>query len=298
MLSMVLLPGWRIMIRAWGRKSGSSSGEKTLFGSRTLIVGCGAKGQEVLRKLRARVDDGYDVIGFIDTTSARIGERIAGVEIVGSLENVGKVIDQQRITDVIFSTDELPYTDILGVIGRSTRRDVNFRMVPTSLEAIIGKTRIDDLDPLPLVEIEYNIHRPANRAVKRTVDVVVSLVLLVVLLPVHFVLRSMGVLRKEGTFVRFVLALRAIASGRMSFVGTAAPSGGGGGPFSHTGPYLGPRGLTGLVQVNRREDLPADERERYELYYAKNQSFFLDMEIAFKAVMQLIRRQGDHSWQK
>ena len=50
----------------------------------------------MLRKLRARVDDGYDVIGFIDTTSARIGDRIAGVEIVGSLENVGKVIDQQQ----------------------------------------------------------------------------------------------------------------------------------------------------------------------------------------------------------
>jgi lipopolysaccharide/colanic/teichoic acid biosynthesis glycosyltransferase len=49
---------------------------------------------------------------------------------------------------------------------------------------------------------------------------------------------------------------------------------------------LGPRGLTGLVQVHWREDLPADEIERYKLYYAKNQSLMLDMEILMKALFR------------
>ncbi len=295
MLSLVLLPGWRLVVRAWGKRGSEGSSDKTLFGSRTLIVGCGASGQEVLRKLRARVDDGYDVIGFIDTTSARIGESVAGVEIVGSVENVGKVIDERRITDVIFSTDELSYAGILGVIGRSTRRDVNFRLVPTSLEAIIGKTRIDDLDPLPLVEIEYNIHRPANRAVKRLFDFVLSVLLLVVLVPAHTLLRAVGIVRRGGSLDVFIAALGEIAAGARSFVGVETDAVGRG---QRGGPYLGLRGLTGLVQVNLRADLPADERERYELYYAKNQSFVLDVEIMLKAVLQLLRREGDHPWQK
>ncbi|MBK7256575.1 MAG: glycosyltransferase [Ignavibacteriae bacterium] len=291
MLSMVLLPGWRIVARAWGKRSADRGREKTLFGSRTLIVGCGPSGQEVLRKLRARVDDGYDVLGFIDATSARIGESVAGVEIVGSVENVGKVIDERQITDVIFATDELSYAGILGVIGRSTRRDVNFRLVPTSLEAIIGKTRIDDLDPLPLVEIEYNIHRPANRMGKRLFDVTVAALLLIVLTP----LRVLGRVRREGPFATFLTGLSEVVAGRKSFVGVES---GGVDPRNSGGPYLGPRGLTGLVQVNRRANLPVEERERYELYYAKNQSFVLDMEIMLKAMLQLLRRQGDHSWQK
>jgi lipopolysaccharide/colanic/teichoic acid biosynthesis glycosyltransferase len=52
------------------------------------------------------------------------------------------------------------------------------------------------------------------------------------------------------------------------------------------------------VQVNRRANVPVEERERYELYYAKNQSFVLDMEIMLKALLQLLRRQGDHTWQR
>jgi O-antigen biosynthesis protein len=297
MLATFLLPGWRILARAWGRRGTGGGQEKTLFGSRTLIVGCGAGGREVLRKLRARVDDGYDVVGFIDTTSARIGEAIAGVGIIGSVENVGKIIDEQQITDVIFSTDELSYAGILGVIGRSTRRDVNFRLVPTSLEAIIGKTRIDDLDPLPLVAIEYNLNRPANRAAKRLVDLAGSVALLIVIVPIGVVARLVGLRRPGGGLGRFLAALRAIAAGRMSFVGReTAGTGTISGP--DRGPYLGPPGLTGLVQVNRRADLPADEREQYELYYAKNQSFFLDSEIMLKALLQLFRREGGQPWQK
>lgn len=295
MLSLVLLPGWRLVVRAWGKRGSEGNRDKTLFGSRTLIVGCGTSGQEVLRKLRARVDDGYDVIGFIDTTSARIGDSVAGVEIVGSVENVGKVIDERRITDVIFSTDELSYAGILGVIGKSTRRDVNFRLVPTSLEAIIGKTRIDDLDPLPLVEIEYNIHRPANRAVKRLFDVTLSVALLIVLVPIRTVMHTIGLARRGGRLDLFIASLGTIATGSMSFVGVTVDTPG---KENGRGTYLGPRGLTGLVQVNLRADLPAEERERYELYYAKNQSFVLDVEIMLKAVLQLLRREGDHPWQK
>jgi len=93
----------------------------------------------VLKRLRARVDGGYDVVGFIDTTLARVGEKIAGVEILGSLETVGKVIDEHRVSEVVFSTDGLSYADILSAIARTSSRAVNFRMVPDSLEAILER---------------------------------------------------------------------------------------------------------------------------------------------------------------
>ncbi len=159
---------------------------RSIFGSRTLIVGTGPSGREVLRKLRARVDDGYDVVGFIDTTSKNIGEQLDGVEIVGNLENVGKVAEERRVSDVIFSTDGLSYGEILSVIARSKTRSVNFRLVPNSLEAIIGKTRIDQLDTLPLVDIEYKIQLPSHRFAKRLIDAAAALIGLVLFyLPVR-----------------------------------------------------------------------------------------------------------------
>jgi GT2 family glycosyltransferase/lipopolysaccharide/colanic/teichoic acid biosynthesis glycosyltransferase len=290
LIAFVVVPGWRLLVRLWGRRGGRSPGKRSLFGSRTLIVGAGTAGQEVLRKLRARVDGGYDIVGFIDTSSARIGETVTGVEVVGSIENVGKIIEERRITDVIFSTDDLPYTTILAVIARSSSRNVNFRLVPTSLEAIIGKTRIDDLDPLPLVQIDYSIHRPFNRVVKRGFDAVLSLVLMLTLYPAVKALHALRLVKHGSPWLGIVDHLPEVFRGRISFVGLPLDEQHTPGAATGEGPYLGPHGITGLVQLNQHTDVSKEERERFELYYAKNQSLWLDVEILVRALLQLVRR--------
>jgi len=241
-----------------------------------------------LGRLRERIGGGYEVVGFISRKSSDIGTRFGGVEVVGSLDNVGRVIQETRAGEVIFSTDQLSYADILSVIARSPRRSINFRLVPDSREAIIGKTRIDELDTLPLVDIDYNIHRPINRLLKRAFDLVVALPMLVLAYgPVRL-------LKANGRLARMVLLLPAVVVGRMSLVGrpqdvplqtALAPSDPNG-----ASAYLGPRGVTGLVQIHRHDELSAAETERYLLYYAKNQSFVLDLEILIKSLLPARKR--------
>jgi hypothetical protein len=291
LISLILLPGWRLLFQiVSGRRSGA---RKSLFGRRTVIVGTGSSGQEVLKKLRVRVDDGYDVVGFIDVHRKNVGEKIAGVEIVGSIDNVGKVISENDITEVIFSTDGISYAEILSVMARSNKRSVNFRIVPNSLEAIIGKTRIDELDTLPFVEIEHNIYKPTNRFAKRLFDILVSAVLLVLIFPLVKVWRAFTSAHKRGRLADAILLLPHVFLGRISLVGRPLSEDDGrriSEPFtgdSHLSEsYLGPKGLTGLVQINMRDDLEQEEIERYKLYYAKNQSLMLDIEIIVKSFLR------------
>lgn len=282
-ITFVILPGWRMALQLMtGRRW---SARRTLFGRPTVIIGTGPSAQEVLRKLRARVDNGYDVVGFIDTHRRHIGEKIAGVEILGSIENVGKVIDERKVREVIFSTDGISYKDILTVIARSNNRGVTFRLVPNSLEAIIGKPSIDELDALPLVEIDYNIHTFGHRIVKRVFDIVVALFGMT-LYPVALLLR--GRPRPDG-LVHAILLLPQVFLGRISLVGRPLDERDDEARASHQGSveaYLGPRGITGLVQINRRDDLEAEEIERYKLYYAKNQTLMLDIEIILKSFLR------------
>jgi Predicted glycosyltransferases len=133
-LSVFLIPGWRLIIRLMG--AGISFSRKTLFGRKTLIVGIGQAGQEVLKKLRSRPGEGYDVVGFIDVNRERLGQKIHEVEILGSVDTIGKVINDHRIDDVIFSTDAIPYSTILSVISKSRNRMVEFKLVPILLRSL------------------------------------------------------------------------------------------------------------------------------------------------------------------
>jgi hypothetical protein len=277
-INVIALPAWRAMSRAMSRAP--QRDRRSLFGNRTVIVGADASGQAIVQKLRARLVDGYDVVGFIDKNRKRLGEKLAGVEILGSIDNIGKVIEEERITEVIFSTDVLSYTDILAVIGRSRNRGVNFRLVPSSLEVIIGKTHIDELGDLPFVDIDYNIRKASHRFFKRTFDVVFALFGILMCFPIFVV-----PLRKRDTsaYMRLMYRLPDVLKGTMSFVGRPAdedqPAGAG------ETLYLGKPGITGLAQINRRADMNPEEVEKYNLYYAKNQSLVLDCEILLKAML-------------
>jgi len=282
--ALFLLPGWRLLV-----KMRTHTSHHSLFGRPTLIVGTDASGQEVLRKLRARVDDGYNVVGFIDLTHKRVGEKVAGVEILGSIDNIRRVIQEQRVSEIIFSTNTLPYADILSIIERTKSRSVNFRLVPSSLDVIIGKTHIDELNDIPLVDIEYNIHKPGNRLVKRLFDVVCSLLLLVSVYPVVIVRRRLG--KTMDGFGNKVLPLPHVLRGEMSLVGPPSIIQ----PDSRNGSvtpqrYLGKAGLTGLAQIHESDELTSEEVERYNLYYAKNQSLWLDVQILVKSIHLMTKR--------
>ena len=290
-ISLLLLPGWRLGMIIFGKIVARSTGKRGLFGTRTLIVGTGASAQEVLRKLRARVDDGFNVLGFIAPNRRQIGEKVGGLDVIGSLDNVGKVISDRRVGEVIFSMDGISYADILSVIARSNDRSVNYRLVPNSLEAIIGKTRIDELDTIPLVEIEYNLRKVGNRVLKRSLDIVCSALLLCTVFPLAWLRQKVSA---SGITGSRIFLLPQVFSGTVSLVGRPLsdpdPSPEWNNGAAERDAYLGPKGLTGLVQINARENLDTEEIERYKLYYAKNHSLGLDLEIIFKSLLLLLKK--------
>jgi len=219
-----------------------------------------------------------------------VGEEIAGLSVVGSIDNIGKVIQDLKVGDVIFSTQTLSYTDILSVIGRTRELAVNFHLVPTTLEVIIGKGSVDSLNELPLVQITYNIEKTTNRALKRLFDVLVSLLLLISIYPFIYFKKVLT----GNTRSNYILLLPSVLSGRRSLVGppeTSHQIGSGPGKDlavrqGHIGTlYLGKPGLTGLIQLQRNRSLSDQEREQYNLYYAKNQSLALDTEILLKTML-------------
>lgn len=281
-LSLIVIPGWRLLFRLAG--VGEYSSRPTLFGRRTLIVGVEQSGQEVLKKLRTHGGAGYSVVGFIDNTRKNIGKKILDVEILGSIETIGKVIEEQKISEVIFSSDAVPYSSILHIIAQNKNRFVNFRLVPNNVEVIIGKASIDQLDEIPFIDIEYNIGKFGNRFIKRTFDIVVSLFFLICFAPFVYFTRIFSRSTPRG-FVKTVLAMPKVFVGKLSLVGFFTN-----GPSVQKNIVRGKPGITGLIHIQNNKTLTPEEMDQFALYYAKNQSFMLDLEIIVKSLQQWIQR--------
>lgn len=281
-LSVLLIPGWRLLLRLLG--FGEKSSRTTLFGKRTLIVGVEQSGQEILKKLRVRGGGGYSIVGFIDTTRKRVGEKVLDIEILGSVETIHRIIEEHRISEVIFSSDAVSYSTILKIISDNRNRFVNFRMVPSNLEVIIGKPSIDQLDEIPFINIDYNIGKLGNRLAKRWFDIALSIFFLISVVPFVYFIRIFFKTPAHD-FVQTMLSMPKVLRGTMSIVGYD-PSGNSNGKKR---PHFGKPGLTGLVQIQGNKMLTKEEQEQFELYYAKNQSFMFDLEIIVKALQRWLQ---------
>jgi GT2 family glycosyltransferase/lipopolysaccharide/colanic/teichoic acid biosynthesis glycosyltransferase len=301
-LNFILLPAWRILLRVLSHTKFSpflGTIGKTILRRKTVIVGTDEIGEKIASRIRASIDSGYEIIGFLDFKEEKVGETILGLEIFGTLDNLPELIKTKKISEVIFSTDSISYTKLLHVITLTQKFNVNFRLVPSDMEVIIGKASIDKIGDIPLVDIEYNYHKSLNRIIKRTFDLVISGILIILISPALFIIftlkknemeteniigeyREKIVIRKlkgMSSFLKNMPLMFSVFKGDLSFVGSEMIKY----EDSKNGVNYKP-GITGLIQINRHSNLQEDEKEKYNLYYLKNQSLFLDLEILFKSV--------------
>lgn len=282
-LSILMIPGWRLAVRLLG--FGRKSSRTTLFGKRTLIVGVQQSGQDILKKLRARAGGGYSVVGFLDINRKRIGERIQEIEILGSIDTITKIIEEHHISEVIFSSDAVSYSTILNVIANNRKRYVNFRLVPNNLEVIIGKSSIDQLNEIPFIDIDYNIGKLRNRITKRTFDIITSIFLLICFSPfVYF--KKLFSSRPDVGISKVIMQLPQVLLGKKSIVGYFSAEN----IAISRNIFRGKPGITGLIHIQNNGILSAEEKEQFDLYYAKNQTLLLDLEIIVKSLQQWMQQ--------
>jgi lipopolysaccharide/colanic/teichoic acid biosynthesis glycosyltransferase len=94
-----------------------------------------------------------------------------------------------------------------------------------------------------------------------------------------FTIVQYGQILNRGIFNKILLSIH-IFLGNLSFVG--APIRMADEPVPD---FFYKPGLTGLYQINRANIRSKKEGEQYELYYLKNQNFWLDIEIIIKSIM-------------
>ena len=80
-----------------------------------------------------------------------------------------------------------------------------------------------------------------------------------------------------------LLLLPDVLKGKYSFVGYPVW-------IEQENKFIGKKGLTGLIQLNYYENISAEEIENLHMYYAKNQSIILDLEILLKSFFSFFKK--------
>lgn len=153
---------------------------------RLLIVGTGDVGQTIWQKVRYTPSLGYRIVGFIKNGSdEEANNPVAAVDapILGTIEDIPRVIEEHDVNEVIIALPEAPREQITNIISLCERGRVGIKVYPDLFQIMASQVSIGDLSGLPLLTVRDIALRGWRLTLKRAMDIIVSAVALVILSP-------------------------------------------------------------------------------------------------------------------
>ncbi|MGD9146651.1 MAG: undecaprenyl-phosphate glucose phosphotransferase [Anaerolineae bacterium] len=150
---------------------------------RLLIVGVGEVGRTVMRHVVAQPSLGYHVVGFVDDAPEKGSTDIGRFKALGNTGNIPRLVKELAVDEVIITLPWMYHRKIVSIIAQCEREQVRVRIVPDMFQMTLSHLNVEDLGGIPMIGVrEISISRP-QMIFKRGMDVVISAVGTVVLLP-------------------------------------------------------------------------------------------------------------------
>jgi Undecaprenyl-phosphate glucose phosphotransferase len=148
---------------------------------RILIAGAGDLGRMVADRVLQHRELGYQVIGFVDDRAGGDHLGYRGLPLLGTLTEVGEIAQRERIDHLYVALPLEEHSKLLDLIEITSREVIDVKVVPDLLQFIALRARLEDLDGLPIINVNDVPLHGFNSWVKRAIDVAVSAVALLLL---------------------------------------------------------------------------------------------------------------------
>lgn len=148
---------------------------------RVLIVGAGDLGRVVADKIIEHREMGYHIVGFVDDRAERDHLAYRGLPLLGTTGDISEIAQRERVDQLYVALPLEEHQRMLNVIEAASRDLIDVKIVPDLLQFIALRARIEDLDGVPIINLNDVPLQGLNAAAKRAVDLVLASVALVAL---------------------------------------------------------------------------------------------------------------------
>jgi len=159
-----------------------------LWKENLIIIGAGKTGIEIAKGIEEERHLGYNIIGFLDDDMNKIGRKIeignGKYKIFGKIKNFKKFVSMLNISTVIIAIPSLSLERLSGLTNNVQRYTKRVLLIPDLKGIALVNTELYHLfmQQMFLLKINNNLKSLFNRAVKRSFDIVFSVLFLPLLL--------------------------------------------------------------------------------------------------------------------
>jgi len=166
--------------------------KKQFVSERVLIVGARELGQGVAETIRKHPELGIHISGSLTGVPQKVGTQIQGIKVLGLYEEIDQLIQSQGINLVIFALPLAAHQKLEELLNRIRDEMVDIKIVPDLYRFISLRGGIEEFEGLPFINLRESPMVGWNRILKRSFDIVLASLGLVLLSPL-FLLITMAI---------------------------------------------------------------------------------------------------------
>jgi exopolysaccharide biosynthesis polyprenyl glycosylphosphotransferase len=147
---------------------------------RALLVGSGEHLDRVAHALAGAPRGEIEPVGYISLAPRPDN----GLRSLGTLAQLGQVLDEQRIQEVVIADPDFPQAQAVELVDQCHRRGIEVHVAPSTMEILIQRAEFVPGQSVPLFTLRPPVFEGVDFAVKRTFDVVGATLLMLALSPI------------------------------------------------------------------------------------------------------------------
>ena len=167
------------------------------IGFNTILIGSEKKAKDIFNEINnLKKGTGHFFIGYISTANSKELIAETGLKKLGDYHQINKIIEDYEIEEVIIATESNDLQKTNQVINDLANLNVEIKVIADMYSILTGSVKMNSIFGALLISVNPEIMPSWQKTVKRILDLLISVIAIILLIPVFIVL---GVLIKFGS---------------------------------------------------------------------------------------------------
>jgi exopolysaccharide biosynthesis polyprenyl glycosylphosphotransferase len=166
-----------------------SSIHQKKIGFNTILIGSEKKAKDIFNEINnLKKGTGHFFIGYVSTANSKdfIGE--TGLNKLGDYHQINKIIEDFEIEEVIIATESDDLTKTNEIINDLANLKVEIKVIADMYSILTGSVKMNSIFGALLISVNPEIMPSWQKTIKRILDLLISIIAIVLLIPVFIVL--------------------------------------------------------------------------------------------------------------
>jgi exopolysaccharide biosynthesis polyprenyl glycosylphosphotransferase len=159
-----------------------------IIGFNTVMVGSNGNATSIYNEIEnQKKSPGNKFIGFVNAVEHSSYNLAKYMPHLGSYKELKEIVEKYEVEEIIIAIEHSEHGTIERIISEIEETSVVIKIIPDMQDILLGTVKTTSIFHAPLIQIHPDLMPEWQQSIKRVLDIVVSLICMIILIPVYFI---------------------------------------------------------------------------------------------------------------